>query len=278
MQNIFITNDEFEGVELVCNRSAVASFYLQGHGAEIGALHKPLLINNDRASVRYIDYKSRRENYERYPELINEDIVHTDIIDDGFTLTSIPDKSLDFIIGNHILEHSPDPLGTLGVWLNRVKPSGILYVTVPIAAKCYDAGRPVTTLQHLIDDHNSFVSRNKSAVLRATKNHIREFISVSGNNIRVMNNMEPVSEEQKEKLFNKLLKGLRPAIDEAKNYNQLINAHIVFVNRVYDIHYHVFTPSSYENMLQFFCESNKATLDNVIKNGNGECIGIIRKD
>jgi len=226
--------------------------------------------------VSYVDYKSLAENRARYPELADEPIVPTDIIDDGFLLSSIASGSQDFIIANHALEHSPDPLGTLKVWLDKLKPSGIIYVTIPVADKCYDKGRPITSLQHLEEDSRYFAGLDKTAVLSSVKNHIREFITISGRNIATMNNTSVPAAREME-LYDQLVAGLERKISAADSYEELIDAHVTQINKLYDIHYHTFSPSSYEAFLRHFCRENGAMLENVLKNGSGECIGIIRK-
>ena len=274
---VFILSDEFEGIELLDNRELIARFYLRGNGVEIGALHKPLKVDQSKASVVYVDYKSLTENRERYPELEKEEIVNTDIIDDGFVLATVDDEHFDFLVANHALEHSPDPLGTLGVWLSKIKQGGVLYMAVPIAAKCYDNGREITSLKHFYEDLEEFRSLNKKRVMKKTKAHILDFISISGNNIRVMNKLGPVTDQERSKLVAKLIERLQEKMNGVFDYQGMIDAHVSGVNRKYDIHYHTFTPTSYEQMLSSFCRDMKATLENVIKNGNGEAIGIIRR-
>jgi SAM-dependent methyltransferase len=273
----FINNDEFEDIEQVCSRDLIAAKYIRGEGIEIGALHKPLTTDSAIAKVHYLDYKTLEENRKRYPELINEEIVETTIIDDGFILSSIEPESIDFVIANHALEHSPDPYGTLEIWLNRLKNGGIIFVTVPIAEKCYDKGRPITSMAHFASDHHAFIHLDKDAILQTTESHLVEFISVSGANIREMNNMEAADPELNDKLRFVLMQKLAAALEYAVTYSDIVTAHITQINRVYDIHYHTFTPTSYENFITEFCTVNEATLETVIKNGNGECIAIIRK-
>lgn len=108
-QNYFIEQDEYAGIEQECRRSAIAHFYLSGNGIEIGALHKPLQIPAERCNIRYVDYKTTAENRLRYPELIEEGIVKTDIIDNGFILNKVEDNTCDFIIANHARSHFRSP-------------------------------------------------------------------------------------------------------------------------------------------------------------------------
>ena len=113
--------------------------------------------------------------------------------------------------------------------------------------------------------------------MKKTKAHILDFISISGNNIRVMNKLGPVTDQERSKLVAKLIERLQEKMNGVFDYQGMIDAHVSGVNRKYDIHYHTFTPTSYEQMLSSFCRDMNATLENVIKNGNGEAIGIIRR-
>lgn len=273
---MFITDDEFEGLELICRRSVLAEFYLFGNGLEIGALFNPLPIPA-RCTVQYVDYKSQEENRVRYPELANQTIVKTDIIDDGFILNKVENNTQDFIIANHALEHSPDPFGTLLRWMSKLKQKGIIYAAVPVATKCFDNGRSITSIDHFINDHKYFTLLDKSALLKTTDQHIEEFLRVSDKNIREAMNMSDSDAEYKERLRTDLMTGLTDALNKINTYEDAITAHITHVNRLYDIHYHTFSPSSYETFLQFFCDQTGAKLQTVIKNATSEIIGVIKK-
>ena len=122
-------------------------------------------------------------------ELIGHNIVNTDVVDDGFILNKFPDRSLDFVIANHALEHSPDPYGTLLRWRRKLRRRGLLYFALPIAEKCYDRGRPLTSLDHLIEDHRLFTALATDQILEVTREHLREFMQISDANIRRMNEM-----------------------------------------------------------------------------------------
>lgn len=135
-------------------REDVAVRYLVGDGIEIGALNFPLRLPGG-ARVRYVD----REPYERlladygvlYP---GTRIVAPDVIDDGEVLNSVADSSVDFIVANHMLEHTEDPIGTLKAHLRVVRPGGILYYALPDArATAVDRERQRTSTAHLLRDH-----------------------------------------------------------------------------------------------------------------------------
>ena len=59
----------------------------------------------------------------RYPELAQFDLVPVDIVDDGETLSSLEDSQLDFIIANHMLEHTENPLGAIRNHLRKIRSS-----------------------------------------------------------------------------------------------------------------------------------------------------------
>ncbi len=133
-------------------RRELATRYLHGSGLEIGALHRPLPLPPD-ATVRYVDRMDCAGLRSHYPELAAEPLVEVDIVDDGETLSSQPDSSVDFVIANHFIEHTQDPLGTLTNHLRVLRPEGIHYLAVPHRRRTFDADRPPTPLEHIVRDH-----------------------------------------------------------------------------------------------------------------------------
>ncbi len=133
-------------------RRQIAWHYLSGNGVEIGALHSPLEVP-PHAKVHYIDRLSVAQLRKQYPELAEYELVEVDIIDDGETLPSIADASVDFVIANHMIEHCQDPISTIKHHLRVLKPGGILYMAVPDKRYTFDRDRPITSLEHLIQDY-----------------------------------------------------------------------------------------------------------------------------
>src|SRR5690349_4069177 len=86
-------------------RLQLANRHLAGEGIEIGALHKPLPLPSG-AAVRYVDRMSVRDLRSHYPELAGWKLVEPHIIDNGETLATVPDNSVDFVIANHFIEHT----------------------------------------------------------------------------------------------------------------------------------------------------------------------------
>jgi SAM-dependent methyltransferase len=141
-------------------RRRLSSAYLQGEGLEIGALHKPLPLPRG-VRVRYVDRMGVRELRHHYPELAPFKLVDIDLIDDGETLATVADASADFIIANHFIEHTENPLGTLARHLEILRPGGILYLAVPDMRRTFDRARTVTPVAHVAADrrHGPAISR-----------------------------------------------------------------------------------------------------------------------
>ncbi len=103
--------------------------------------------------MRYVDRMDLRELHDHYPELPVKKLVEVDLVDDGERLASQPDCSADFIIANHFIEHTEDPIGTLANHLRVLRPGGILYLAVPDRRRTFDADRQPTPLAHVVQDH-----------------------------------------------------------------------------------------------------------------------------
>jgi SAM-dependent methyltransferase len=132
-------------------RRVVAAAFVHGDGIEIGALHRPLIVPRS-ARVKYVDRMTAAELRKHYPELVNEPLVQTDIVDDGETLVRIADATQDFVIANHFIEHCENPLLTFQNLFRVLKPAGILFIVVPDKRFTFDVDRPSTTFDHLLRD------------------------------------------------------------------------------------------------------------------------------
>jgi hypothetical protein len=130
----------------------LAAHYLRGSGLEIGALHNPLPVPPE-VRVRYVDRMSVADLRMQYPELCGAALVEPDVLDDGERLATVPDASQDFLIANHFLEHTQDPIGCLQRFFQVLKPGAVAYITLPDKRYTFDRERAVTALEHLRQDH-----------------------------------------------------------------------------------------------------------------------------
>jgi SAM-dependent methyltransferase len=151
-------------------RTVLTETFLAGDGIEIGGLHLPLRVPPS-VRVRYVDRMPVAELRQHYPELASENLVPVDIIDDGEKLATFESESLDFIIANHFLEHTQDPIGTIERMLQVLRPQGILYMAVPDKRFTFDVARPLTTLDHLIRDHTEGPEWSRES-------HFREWVAL----------------------------------------------------------------------------------------------------
>jgi predicted SAM-dependent methyltransferase len=133
-------------------RAEFAYRYLAGEGLEIGGLNRPLPVP-PAARVRQVDRMTTAELAAGYGEdMAGKKLAEVDVVDDGETLATVDDGSQDFIIANHFLEHTGDPIGTIGNHLAKLKPGGVLFYAVPDKRWSFDFRREVTSLEHLIRD------------------------------------------------------------------------------------------------------------------------------
>ena len=138
-------------------RSVVANSFLHGHGAEIGAGPTPHAVPAT-ASVKQYDVRTDDELKLLFGEA-EFDVSPVHQIQQDFP------SGCDFLIAHNVLEHSPDPIGTLASWHSRVRADGTLVISLPDCKLCPDDRRVVASLDHLLLDfacernHLSFESK-----------------------------------------------------------------------------------------------------------------------
>lgn len=157
-------------------RDRLSREFITGSGLEIGALYNPVSVKPG-VQVKYVDWEtteSMREQVRSMPHHHDAPIVNVDIVDNGDTLASIEETSQDFIIANHFMEHVQDPIGTIMRHLDLLKPDGILYYGIPDKRFTFDRERPVTTLQHLIKDH-------EEGPAWSLMDHVNEYVALAEN-------------------------------------------------------------------------------------------------
>jgi SAM-dependent methyltransferase len=139
------------GADVRTVRGDVAGRYLRGDGIEIGALDIPLQLPR-RARVRYVDRKDLAGLRADFPNLADRAFVDVDVVDDGERLATFASGSLDFVVANHMIEHTEDPISTLEAQVRVLRPGGILYLAVPDRRHSFDAVRCRTPLDHHLRD------------------------------------------------------------------------------------------------------------------------------
>jgi SAM-dependent methyltransferase len=170
-----IFNKKSLKTNLLESRKRVCFQYLKGIGVEIGALHNPLPVS-EHTIVKFVDRISLNELQKHYSDLDPQQMVKIDIIDNGETLSTIENNSLDFIIANHFLEHCENPIGTIRNHLKKIKHEGILYYAIPEKNFTFDKNRPLTTFYHLTSD-------DADSPMVSRKDHFYEWVTIVEKNI-----------------------------------------------------------------------------------------------
>ena len=132
------------------------SAWLRGDGIEIGALNQPLGVHR-RARVRYVDRLSVEEQRQEYPELATEQFAPVDVIGSAEDLSQFEDSSIDFVIANHLLEHLEDPIAGLLEFQRVLRCGGVVYLGLPDQRRTFDRERALTSVAHLLCDHEDGV-------------------------------------------------------------------------------------------------------------------------
>lgn len=140
----------------ICSSMDMRSYMagrLAGLGLEVGAGASPFPVPLN-CRVLYGDRRSHEKLVaESYPGQQSHDLVVPDIQTDFGDLRGVADNSLDFIIGCHVIEHTRNPIGAIVSAHRKLKEGGSLVLVVPDKERTFDKARPLTTLEHLLEDY-----------------------------------------------------------------------------------------------------------------------------
>ncbi len=131
------------------SRKAVADMFVRGSGLELGAGSRPYPIP-DGTQCYYGDVRDREEIEVYFKD--GRDFPHNGILD-AQTLAGIANRSVDFVISAHVIEHLENPIGSIVNQARVLKPGGVVILTAPDRRHTFDRRRPTgTPLDHLIED------------------------------------------------------------------------------------------------------------------------------
>lgn len=152
------------------------------------------------------------QNGMRYRYLGNR--VGRQFISDATDLSQIGSEQYDFVLSSNCLEHVANPIRALLEWRRVVRSGGKLILVLPNKASNFDHRRPITPIEHILEDYRSNVSERDLT-------HLEEILSLHDLSL------DP------------------PAGDpESFRRRSLDN----FSNRT--LHHHVFDPTTMSQMLQ----------------------------
>ena len=147
-------------------RDFLAQQYLCGKGIEIGALNLPCKVPEGTV-VTYIDSKPNEELTKYYGrEMQGQTLAKVDLVTDAHTLAGVDTESQDFAIANQVLEHLENPLLAMESLLRVVKTGGVVFLSLPDKRHTFDAGRPVTRFEHILEDFRLGPEQSREAHYR----------------------------------------------------------------------------------------------------------------
>jgi len=120
-------------------------------------------------------------------------------ISDGTNLMNIKDETYDFVLSCHSLEHFANPLKAIQEWKRIIKKDGYLVIVIPHKDKTFDHKRPVTTIDHLIEDY-------KNNTPESDETHFEEINSLhdlSRDRSAKINNIEMLKQRTKDNFNNR---------------------------------------------------------------------------
>jgi len=78
-------------------------------------------------------------------------------IREGTDLRGIPDRSYEFVLSSHNLEHISNPVRALKEWERVTKPGGAIVVILPDYRHTFDHRRRPTPVAHMLEDYERSV-------------------------------------------------------------------------------------------------------------------------
>lgn len=130
--------------------SALAHKYLDGlSGIEIGgSAHNPFGLS----TINVDKYDSMDTIFKRAEEKMCGEKLTVDVVAVAWQLP-FEDKSFDFVLNSHVIEHCWNPIATILEWA-RVSRKFIFFNVPHRDRSDLDRGCPITELQELIDRHD----------------------------------------------------------------------------------------------------------------------------
>lgn len=87
---------------------------------------------------------------------------------DATDLPQIGDETYDFVLSSHVIEHIANPIRALKEWQRILKPGGGAIFVVPHRNYNFDHFRPLTTIQHMLEDYEKSTGDDDQTHLQET--------------------------------------------------------------------------------------------------------------
>ena len=123
----------------------------RGAGVEVGAVNCPFDVDAD---VQYMDQHDSNSVMAMHANDPNvAAVLPVSFVASRPPYRFLADRSFDFVIASHVVEHLANPLASIGEFVRVVRPGGIVYLVVPHKDYCFDRDRPTTPVQHLTAEY-----------------------------------------------------------------------------------------------------------------------------
>jgi SAM-dependent methyltransferase len=155
---------------------ALLGRHLAGSGVELGPGPKPYPIVFLGVEVAYVDRWMPEDARRLFQELEPEatlPIPHYVCDLDTDRLGPLGDKSQDFVVASHVLEHVAEPIGLINEIHRVLKPGGVALILLPDRRRTFDRGRGPTPLDHLVAEF-------EDGATEVDDSHILEFLGAVG--------------------------------------------------------------------------------------------------
>lgn len=93
------------------------------------------------------------------------------VIAEATDLGSIRTGEYQFLLASHVLEHIANPMRALLEWRRVVHPTGTIFLAVPNGPWTFDHRRPITSIQHILED-------SRSGVDESDRTHLAEILAL----------------------------------------------------------------------------------------------------
>jgi len=147
-----------ETMKPVSRRTQIISQYQDPYTAailEIGALDSPT-YTRDAFNVKYADFAFSKElssHSKNNPRYNLERIVEVDYAVVGNKYSEMINSKFDIIVANHVIEHVPDAIGWMHDLGKILSPGGIVFLSVPDKRFTFDIARRETSFLDLLRAH-----------------------------------------------------------------------------------------------------------------------------
>ncbi len=162
-------------------RSSFMAGLIAGRGIEIGAGAFPQALPKQAHVTRY-DIRPAQGA----AALFRAEVVDARPMD---AIAADFPSGADFLIAHNVLEHAPDPIGTLRNWNAYVRDGGVVVLSVPHLWFCFDAGRQIPGLDHVIHDHLALADGDDFS----SREHVAAFILGWSKDFATAENVQDIS-------------------------------------------------------------------------------------